>query len=458
MKIKKLILVLIAFLVLVGCSNKDKKSNIKAYVSEDNKEKVILSKENTMSKNSKFKNIKVNENLTYDLELLSKLKSQSNEGIPIKIKFTGKDGKKRYFEGVKMKLRNGVTLDSLYFTEEDYLKMVKKEAPTMIKEIDGKEKVVFPVEEIAKIYEEINKEYPNFSDMKEADLQMLLKDFPGIEEILTKLNSSDEIISVYQLLSDIYMAQQVYLVNRELINRTPLIQENLKVNAFEAKFGLTEAERRAVLSFANLNFKPFKALAVKKSSEVAKLYSEAWAKELKIGTGDTKADALRHTLWMYELSRMITEQTSYLTFGYHRKNVGIKFAEEFGTAREAKTWKRYEILKKDPNYYGNYRWLDISNRMDLHNNFIGRSYFDELAISTGVKVQLKKVGIIKIPVIVLPKLTVPTTEKVVEGLKEKINNGVFINKMDKTTINEFYREGVNKYGVSKYKGKIIYLQ
>jgi len=96
--------------------------------------------------------------------------------------------------------------------------------------------------------------------------------------------------------------------------------------------------------------------------------------------------------------------------------------------------------------------------MDLHNNFIGRSYFDELAVSTGISIQVKKFGKIKLPVIVTPKLIVPTTEKVVEGLKDKINKGIFINKMDKNIANEFYKEGVTKYGMPKYRGQIIYLQ
>lgn len=456
---KKTLFVLATLLLFVGCSSlKEKKEGTQVYLNNESTEKSISASENELTKNSKYKNIKVDDFLTYDLEKLEKVENNKVEGIPLKIKIKSKDGREKEITGLNIKLREGISTEALYYSEKDYLEMVKKESPNFVKEIDGKEKVVFPVEEIAVAYEKINKDFPNLNNMNDKDMKILVEDFPGVVEVLKNLTANDEIISVYQLLSDIYMAQQVYLVNRELINNAPIMQEKLEVNALEAKFGLTEAERRVLLSFASLNFKPFKALAVKESSEVAKLYSEAWAKELGIGTGDTKADALRHTLWMYELSRMVTEQTAYFHFGYHKKNVGIKFAEEFGTAREAKTWKRYEILRKNPNYVGNYRWLDLSNRMDLHNNFIGRSYFDELAVSTGISIQVKKFGKIKLPVIVTPKLIVPTTEKVVEGLKDKINKGIFINKMDKNIANEFYKEGVTKYGMPKYRGQIIYLQ
>ena len=456
---KRILFALATLVMFVGCSSlKEKKEGTQVYLNNESTEKSISASENELTKNSKYKNIKVDDFLTYDLGNLEKVENNKVEGIPLKIKIKSKDGREKEITGLNIKLREGISTEALYYNEKDYLEMIKKESPIFVKEIDGKEKVVFPVEEIAVAYEKINKDFPNLNNINDKDVKMLVEDFPGVVDVLKNLTTNDEIISVYQLLSDIYMAQQVYLVNRELINNAPIMQEKLEVNALEAKFGLTEAERRVLLSFASLNFKPFKALAVKESSVVAKLHSEAWAKELGIGTGDTKADALRHTLWMYELSRMVTEQTAYFNFGYHKKSVGIKFAEEFGTAREAKTWKRYEILKKNPEYVGNYRWLDLSNRMDLHNNFIGRSYFDEMAVSTGISIKVKKFGKIKLPVIVTPKLIVPTTEKVVEGLKDKINKGIFINKMDKNIANEFYKKGVNKYGMPQYKGQIIYLQ
>lgn len=452
---KKVFSLLFLLLFLFACSNREE-SKIKAYVTVENEKKEVANSKYDLWNNSKFWNFQKEEFLSWDS--LTKIESSDNQGIVLKAKFKPKKGKKKDIEGIKVRLREGIPMEALFYTEKDYLEMIKKEAPIAVKEIDKKERVIYPVEDIAKVYEEINKEFPDFSKMEEKDMQILLRDFPDIDKVFSKLTSREEIIALYSLLADIYMAQQVYLVNRELIHNTPLMQEKLKVNFLESKFGLTEAERIAMLSFTNLNFKPLKALAIKESAEIAKLHSEAWAKELKIGTGDTKADALRHTLWMYELCRIITEQTAYFSFGFYRKTPGIKFAEEFGTAREAKTWERYEILKDNPLYSGNYRWLDLSNRMDLHNNYIGRSYFDETTSTQGLKIGMKEMGNVKLPVIFLPKLNAPTTEKVVEGLKEKINNGIFIDKTDKKASKEFYRLGTNKYGIEKYKGQIIYLQ
>lgn len=452
---KKILSLLFVLLFLFSCTNREN-SKIKAYVTVENDKKEVANSKYDLWNNSKFWNIQKEEFLTWDS--LSKIESEDNQGINLKAKFQPKKGRKKEISGIKVRLRQGVPLEALYYTEKDYLEMIKKEAPVAIKEIDKKERVIYPIDEITKAYEEINKEFPDFSKMDDEDIRIILKDFPDIDKVFSKLKTKEEIFALYSLLADIYMAQQVYLVNRELIHRTPLMQEKFKVNFLEEKFALTEAERIAMLSFTNLNFKPLKALAIKKSAEIARFHSEAWARELNIGTGDTKADALRHTLWMYELCRIITEQTAYFSFGFYRKTPGIRFAEEFGTAREVRTWERYEILKNNPLYSGNYRWLDLSNRMDLHNNYIGRAYFDETTSTQGLKLGMKEMGNVKLPVIFLPKLNAPTTEKVVEGLKEKINNGIFIDKMDRKASSELYRLGVNKYGIEKYKGQIIYLQ
>lgn len=460
MKFMKTVIFLIGVLTLVACSSKDlKNKNLKENLVEKIEKFPVKGSSDILGAIdiNKLQNIELLNKKYYQFEVLGKTEDLvSSEVVKIKLTLTTKDDGVKIDKNIQVKLPNNIPLDALRYKEKDYIEMIKKVKPDMVKKIGDKEVAIFPIEEVANRYEEVMKNYPSFLNMDEKSLNRISEDFPGLTDILSKITSAEELLGIYQFVSEIYNLQQIYLVNKSLL--TGDFRETDIYGAVEEKFGLTEAERTVIFAFEDLTVKPHKALAVKEAAAVAKEQSEKWAKELGIGTGDTKADALRHTLWMYELCRRITEQSGILNYLPYDKNDGISFAEEFGTARESITWENYLVIKNNAQSV-NYEWLNPSNRMDLNNNVTGRKYFDAATSVEGYKIEWKnKNEFIKIPVLVMPKLVSPSLEQVVKDLKDKIEKGEFVNLSDEKSKKEFLELGVDKEGIPKFRGKIFYLK
>lgn len=460
MKFIKISIILIGILALVGCSNKAvKDKNLKENLIKKIEKLPVNGNSDVLAsvELDKLKEIKLINKKYYQFELLGKEdNSNSTVGTEVKLTLNTKGGGVKTYQNIKVKLPNNIPLAALKYTEKDYIEMIKKVKPQLIKVINNKEVAIFPIEEVANRYEEVSKNYPSFLNLNEKSFNRILDDFPGITEVLAKVSSAEELLGIYQFVAEIYNLQQVYLVNKSLL--TGDSRETNLYGAIEDKFGLTEAERAVIFAFEDLTVKPYKALAVKEAAAIAKEQSEKWAKELGIGTGDTKADALRHTLWMYELCTKITEQTGAWNYFPYDKNEGISFAEEFGTARESVTWERYLIIKNNAESV-NYEWLNSSNRMDLNNNVVGREYFNSATNAGGYKIEWKsKNEFVKIPVLVMPKLVSPSLEQVVKDLKDKIEKAEFINLENENSKKEFLDLGVTKYGIPKFRSRIIYLK
>ena len=457
---KNLVFIFVFTIIFSVCNGKSLKTkNLKTKITKEI-QKIQGDQNNLLSIGpEKLKELSLLKKKQYSLEILSPDENLKELGVPVRITLIGKDGKTNVIDGVNIKLPKTIPIAALSYDEKSYLEMVKKEAPNFVGKKGNKEFVAFPLEELALTYEKLNSKYPNVKNLSEANLEKVMDDFPNLSEKLLKITSVEELLGIYQFMSDIYNKQLVYEVHRDLIARKDSLRETSIYGLVEGEFHMTEAERIVIFDFEGLNMKPHKALALKQSSEIAKIESEKWAKELGIGTGDTKADALRHTLWMYQLCVEITKQTGLTDFLPYDKNEGFKFAEEFGTARESKIWERYLVLKDNPEKQVNYEWLDMSNRMDLHNNVIGREYFRTVTKEGTYGLEWKSKGkYLKIPVLVFPTFETPSLQVVIKDLKEKIEKSVYIDINNEKTKKDTLEKGITKFGFPEHFGKIIYLR
>lgn len=384
----------------------------------------------------------------------------AKSGETVKIKLTPAYGETIEVDGLTVKLRKGIPSKALSLTGDDYFNMIKAEAPKLIQSVNGEDNLMINATAIENAVEKAQESYPNGETLGSDDetvrtkaLDTLLDDFPTLGEKLNNETDETKIAEVYETVSKVYQAEQTYAVNRQLINN----EENISAtanNILNEFFDLTPNEQKIIIS----NIIYGKALV--DANKVARATSVAWGAS-SVEEADNKPDALRHSLWQFLTCKYVTDWTRYYHFGNYKKGKGLEIAEKLGVGRETRISSYYDVVMGNGSIAKNYDFLDNSNRMDLHNNKIGRDYFNNNSSTSDAKIEWvrhkKKWFSYYLPVYRSPQFNVPSDSTAIAYLKNIITNGTFIDKANSTINTNYMNLGVTKDGISAYSGKIIYL-
>ncbi len=490
MRKKVLAMMLLAVLFIVGCSQKMEKDGImlgklvneltgdpiSGTVVVDGKE-VRTDSEGNFKLETKVGDIAVKK-ISSSVEGYEDYSSEviAKDGETIKISLNPKTGQTIEVDGIKVKLRTGIPVQALSLTGEDYIKMLKKEAPKFIQNINGEDIPIVAIDSIAEVAENVEKQYPNLMNLTDEELEKVAEDFPELDINLTEATSDEEIIRIWNTVDEIYKDQKNYVINRQIVNDTDnkiqkmqyseeeieiiggqvggiedQIEDFVTVDVLGNKFEMTEAE--AKVFYSHLYYAP-QLLSAKLTAET--LANKVYAEYTGRGTGDNKVDAYRHLMYQYMLSFNVSALS-----GFGDQSMGIRFAEKMGTARECETWEKYNAFKGQTITTDD-RYFRASRRIDLHNNKIARDYFDLNTYWVPLKIEWRTHRVSRWLKIKLPTIT-PAHPVVKDPLSasvdfiNKINGGIFIDKANEQILDEFYKKGINSSGVPYYKDKVIYL-
>lgn len=494
MRKKVLAMMLLAVLFIVGCSQKMEKDGImlgklvneltgdpvSGTVLIDGKE-VRTDSEGNFKLETKVGNIAVKKISSsvegyedYSNEVIAK------DGETIKIPLNPKYGETVVINGLTVKLRKGIPAKALSFVAEDYVNMVRKDAPKLIQNVGGEEQITIDKEVVYEAIDTVTASYPKPEEMASENdevatkaLEIVVEDFPDFGDKLDGETDETKIVEAYQTVSQVYVAQQTYAVNRQIINNEEKTVNKLKNNILDTidskledlEYGFMEkyfkwealTTNEKVVGLANiLQYK-----AMENAKNRAKLLSDSWNNQE--GYNDQK-DALRHTLWQYLTCEYVTANSKLYNFGNYEKNTGIYLAEALGTGRETYVPSRLANFMYHRETSKRYDFLNESNIMDIHNNGFARDYFNNTTSTTNWRVWVEWVRVrrwLKLPRVRLEDshFNRPSELTVVNNLKSLIvNQGVYVDVSNPELREQFLNLGVKRKGVEKYSGKIIYLK
>lgn len=246
-------------------------------------------------------------------------------------------------QGLKVVLKEGVPPRALDYTLDDY-KLLITTKTRAISSIDSS----FSNLSLEKLSEYIvvvdsTNNYPDFSAMSDAEknktITIIKSDFPELnEEDINK--NIDTIIEIYE-------QQQRY----ELFNLLESESNSRAIlDSFYDSYNLTSEE------FWLLFWNATKILGTKKATEQATSYQQN--KFPTMSGYNTYSDAFRHSLW----NALICIHVG------GTKTARLNWAEKFTTLHETSS-DSYDINSLETN-------------MDLHNNEIGRSWYDKNSTQT----------------------------------------------------------------------------
>ena len=241
------------------------------------------------------------------------------------------------FNGLKVNHNYNAPLEALYYEKEDLQALYLSKLGGGLKSANLEELEYPSLEEIAAVEEENLKQYPDFDEMADEDIEWIKKDFPTLTE--------QEIAENIEAISEYYIKNLQYDL---IIDLT----ENRNILKSASYYGGASCSRE----FWFLSTKPTAATQIKKAKEDAEKYTKDYDP-----SGNhwlTKADAFRHGIWNVLIAKY---------YGSKKKSVGkgVDMARDFTNIHE-------DCNKGD----GSADW-DIE--MDLHNNLTGREYFRSVA-------------------------------------------------------------------------------
>lgn len=240
------------------------------------------------------------------------------------------------FNGLKVNHNYNAPLEALYYEKEDLQALYLSKLGGGLKSANIEELEYPSLEEIASVEEENLKQYPDFDEMADEDIEWIKKDFPTLTE--------QEIAENIEAIADYYTKNLQY----DLIIGLTANKNNLKSASY---YGGASCSRE----FWFLSTKPTAATQIKKAKEDAEKYtSELYG----VNKGGDKSDAFRHIIWNTLIGKY---------YGGKKKSVskGVDMAREFTNIHE------------DCNRKANQPEYD--QEMDYHNNWIGRDYFQSIA-------------------------------------------------------------------------------
>lgn len=483
---------LLAVLFIVGCSQKMEKDGImlgklvneltgdpiSGTVLIDGKE-VRTDSEGNFKLETKVGNIAVKK-ITSSIEGYEDYSSEviAKDGETIKIPLNPKYGETVVVNGLTVKLRKGIPAKALSFVAEDYVNMVRKEAPKLIQNVGGEEQITIDKEVVYEAIDKVTASYPKPEEIASENdevaikaLETVVEDFPDFGDKLEGETDETKILEAYQTVSQVYYAQQTYAVNRQIINNEEKTVNKLKNNildtvkekadGLEEKFVLTIIKWEELTTNEKLvglaNILHYKQMENAKNR--AKLLSDSWNNQLD---GDTQKDALRHMLWQYFTCEYVTANSKIYNFGNYERSTGLYVAEALGTGRETAVPSRLAEFMSHREENRRYdiddriRGWNPSNVMDIHNNGLAREYFHNTTSTTNWRVWVEWVRVrrwLKLPRVRLEDshFNRPSEAVVVNNLKNMIvNQGVHIDVSTPELKEQFMSLGVKRKGVEKY--------
>lgn len=228
----------------------------------------------------------------------------------------------------------------------------------------------------------INTEIPELIEPSEDDIKKLQNDFPKMSE--------KEIIDNLETISKVYQNEVSSIAFDGIIeactNQSSLFAQRSAGDIY-LKIDddiITLAEVAACLKH------PFSAMNLIKQKNKSFELTEKYMKYAE--HTDEKSDAFRHAIWNVVMAKE----------GWGLKNEKIAWANDFATAHEE--GKKYDGL---------------ASEMDLHNNKVGRKYYDSHSSKKYTKILWWKIE---------TGVNEPSYEAACSDIKRKAVSSVFVNK------------------------------
>ena len=240
------------------------------------------------------------------------------------------------FKGLPVNHHYKAPLEALSYQDEDFEEMLQK---GLANKARRGQSTNMSLAELANLEEENLIKYPDFDELADKDIEMIKLDFPDLTE--------KEIAENMDIISEYYTRNLQYELALDVID----YQANNNENQFsDYYYGLCDREIKFLVT------RPTAASEINKATNDARSYTETYAD----GRDDyqTRPDAFRHCLWNILIAKY---------YGTRKKSKykGVTMARDFTNL--------HEKCSEDDGH----DQYDIE--MDLHNNYVGRDYFDDVA-------------------------------------------------------------------------------
>jgi len=234
-------------------------------------------------------------------------------------------------------------IEALYFEEEDLktLYMRKLGAGSSLR---GSGELEYPsLEEVAAVEEENLKQYPDFDEMVDEDIEWIKRDFPTLSE--------KEIAENIDAISEYYIKNLQYNLIVDLAEGTGELR-----SSYDYPYELCRDE------FWFLVKRPTAAIQIHKAKGDAMEYADEYYPNMDRSL--TKRDAFRHSMWNILIAKYYGGKKKSVSKGVSMARAFANLHEECNAEKGADDWDM---------------------EMDYHNNMVGRAYFESVA-----KIKTKK--------------------------------------------------------------------
>jgi len=229
-------------------------------------------------------------------------------------------------------------------------------------------------------------EIPDMENLEEDDIEKVIEDFPGLSKT-DVAEFRDEIFSIYQdQIAYLAMDEIVKTVSSKVLDNTTNDR-----SVYDKSINIRDEEITGYEIAACLKH-PLSAVGLKKQKNKAQSLTETYMGSKNNINGRT--DAFRHIIWNIVMAKE----------GVGLKKERLAWARDFSTAHE-------KGVKNN----------GADSVMDLHNNLVGRTIFDD---STSRR--YKKILFIKIEY----GIKMPSYDYFCNIVKNKVCNATFISKQD----------------------------
>jgi hypothetical protein len=280
------------------------------------------------------------------------------------------------FNGLKVNHNYNAPLEALYYEKEDLQTLYLSKLGGGLKSANLEELEYPSLEEMAAVEDENLKQYPDFDEMADEDIEWIKRDFPTLTE--------QEIAENIEAISEYYIKNLQY----DLIIDLTENRNSLKSASY---YGGTTCSKE----FWFLVLKPKAAIQIKKAREDAEKYTiELYGDNL----GGDKSDAFRHIIWNTLIAKY---------YGGKKKSIskGVDMAKTFTDIHE------------DCNSGDGQEEYD--QEMDYHNNWIGRDHFQRIA---SIKTKRRRFWFKK------KWLVCPDNSTIKTAIKAKVDNAKKVSK------------------------------
>ena len=245
-------------------------------------------------------------------------------------------------------------------------------------------------------------EIPNMEELSEADIEKVIEDFPEL--------SQDDVIEFRDEIFNVYQDQISYLASDEIVKEisSGILANSTADRSIYSKSINFRDETVTGYEVAACLKHPLSAIGLKKQKDKAQDLTEKYMGSANNVNG--KTDTFRHIIWNIVMAKE----------GVGLKKERLAWANDFATAHE-----------KGEKYAG------ADSVMDLHNNLVGRTIFDD-----NTSRRYKKILFVKIEY----GIKIPSYDYFCNIVKAKADNATFVSK-NKNSYDELKRriESLSKY-------------